>query len=95
MPSVTSPEWERKFAAGVKPTQVGADSAASQPAPATAPGGASFQVFRGTWAGEGGCASSSPTLTWMGEEVGAPRDGEGVRVPVLGTLDPGRATHSP
>lgn len=29
VPSVTSPERERKFAAGVKPTQVGADSAAS------------------------------------------------------------------
>ena len=45
-----------------------------------------------TWTGTHSCRG---THSWMGEEAGAPRDGEGVRVPVLGTLDPGRATHSP
>lgn len=54
VPSVTSPERERKLEAGVKPTQMGADSTASQPVPATAPGAACFQVLGGTWAGEGG-----------------------------------------
>lgn len=51
VPSITTPEWERKLEAGIKPTQTEADSSISQLAPAAA----YFQVLGGTCFGEGFC----------------------------------------
>lgn len=74
MPSITTPEWERKLEAGIKPTQLEADSSVSQPAPAPLP----LSLFPGALEAPGLVRGLCFLLTKSdldGEEGGAPMDG--------------------